>query len=208
MQVAVDALELHLGQLRRDGLRDAHGHVAVARPEVLGHEVALLDVAQRLVDVVLDAQRGAMRRRARGAHGVQAAQRAADVAAVLGVQLVERAATDARERGVVDPLDLVQRGALAEVHRGDGGHLGLGEVGEELVLVQDGLARPAAGAVELHDQAALVLQLHLVHAVLEGAQRQAAAGRAQAAHLDGVEHALGREGEERVGFGHDSSSVS
>jgi len=58
VQVAVDALELDLGELRDGGLRDAQGDVAVAGPEVLGHEADLLDVAQRLVHVVLDASVG------------------------------------------------------------------------------------------------------------------------------------------------------
>src|SRR5439155_1569757 len=63
-------------------------------------------------------------------------------------------------------------------------------------LVDDRRARPAARAIELYDEAPLVLQLHLVDAVLEGAQRQAAAGAAEASHLDRLEHTVRGEGEE------------
>jgi hypothetical protein len=57
------------------------------------------------VHVVLDTELGAMGRRAGGADGVQAAEYAADVAAVLGVQLVERATEDAVEVGRVSSGD-------------------------------------------------------------------------------------------------------
>src|SRR5262249_52928221 len=82
-------------------------------------------------------------------------------------------------------------------------------VQQEPVLVQDRLPGPAPGPVELQDEAALVLQLHLVDPVLEGAERQAAAGAAEPAHLDRLEHAGRREGEERRGGwgGHRASSV-
>ena len=122
--------------------------------------------------------------RTRGADGMHAADGPADAAAVLGVELVERAAAHPGERGVEDAVRLVQRLAVAEIHRRHRGHLGGDQIRQEAMLVEDRLARPAAGAIELHDEAALVLQLDLVHAVLEGAQRQAAAGAAQAAHLD------------------------
>ena len=64
------------------------------------------------------------------------------------------------------------------------------------MLVEDGLARPAAGPVELHDQPPVVVQLDFVDPVLERAKRQAAARAAQAPHLDRVEHAVGSEGGE------------
>jgi hypothetical protein len=161
------------------------------------------------VDVALEAQRRAVRSRTRGADGVHAPDGAADVAPLLGVQLVERAAAHLGERGVEDALHLVQRRAGAEIERGHGRKLGVGEIQQEPVLVEDGLARPAAGAVELHDEAALVHELDLVDAVLEGAERQAAAGAAEPACLDRVEHAVRGEGEEgRVGLGgHRLSSV-
>src|SRR5262245_3528913 len=134
-----------------------------------------------------------MRRGARGADGVHAPDGAADVAALLGVELVERTAAHLGEGGVEDALDLVERAAGTEVERGDGGQLGGGEVQQEPVLVEDGLARPAARAIELHDESALVLELYLVDAVLEGAERKAAAGAAEPADLDRVEHAVRRE---------------
>jgi hypothetical protein len=65
------------------------------------------------------------------------------------------------------------------------------------VLVQDRLPRPAPGPVELDHEPALVLQLHLVHAILERAQRLAAARAAQAPDFHRVEHAIRRETEER-----------
>ena len=110
-------------------------------------------------------------------------------------------------RGIEDALDLVQRGAGAEIQRGHGGKLGVGEIQQEPVLVEDRLARPAAGAVELHDEAVLVHELDLVDAVLEGAEREAAAGVAEPACLDRVEDAVRGEGEEgRVGLGGDTTS--
>ena len=51
--------------------------------------------------------------------------------------------------------------------------------------------------MELDHEPPLVLQLHLVDAILERAQRLAAARAAQAAHLYRVEHAIRREPEER-----------
>jgi len=71
------------------------------------------------------------------------------------------------------------------------------QVGQERVLVEDGLARPAARPIELDDQATLVFQLNLVDAVLERAQRQAAAGAAEAADLDRVQDAIGGQRKER-----------
>ena len=205
----MDALGAGRGQGLGDGVGDAQGHVAVARAQVLGHEAPLEDELEGLVDVVLDAELGTVRRGARGADGMHAADCAADATAVLGVELVERAATHLGERGVVDAVRLVQRLTGAEVHRRDRRHLGGDQVLQEAMLVQDRLARPAARAIELHDQAALVLQLHLVHAVLEGAQRQAAAGAAQAAHLNGIEHPVGGEGVEgRAGLGGHADRVS
>src|SRR5207249_11810953 len=44
----------------------------------------------------------------------------------------------------------------------------------------------------------LALQLDLVHAILERAQRQAATGRAQTSGLDRLQHAIGRETEKRL----------
>ena len=124
-------------------------------------------------------------------HGVQASDEPADLAQALVVQLVEDAAADPGERRIEDPVDLRHRGPDAKIEGRHRRQLLGGQVGEERVLVEDGLARPASRPVELHDEAALVLQLDLVDAVLEGAQRQAAAGAAQAADLDRVEDAVG-----------------
>src|SRR2546430_15605608 len=66
------------------------------------------------------------------------------------------------------------------------------------VLVLDRRPRPASRPVELDDHARLVLQLDLVHAILERAQRQAATGRAQTSGLDRLQHAIGRETEKRL----------
>jgi hypothetical protein len=197
VQVAVDALGADRSQRPGDGIGDAQGDVAIARRQGAGDEVAGQQDLQRLVDVVLDIHLRAMRGGPRSAHRVQPAEGAADVAAVLGVELVERASSHPGERRVVDPLDLAQRAAGAQVGRRHRRHLGLGEVGEEAVLVEDGLPRPATGTVELHDQALFVLQLDLVDPVLERAQGQAAAGTAEPADFHRVEHAVRGEGEER-----------
>src|SRR5262249_46221827 len=184
---------------------DPQGNVAITGREIARDEVTGHEDFERLVNVALDGHPWSVGCRARGADGVDAPDRAADAPAPLAVELVGHAATDLGKRRVEDGVDLAQRRALAEVERRDHRQLGLGEIPQERVFVQDRLARPPAGPVELHHEPPLVLQLHLVHAVLEGAQRQAAAGRAQAADLDGIEHAVGGEGEERGGenTGHD-----
>jgi hypothetical protein len=102
---------------------------------------------------------------------VHAADGPPDAPAVLRIELVERAAANLREHGVEDAFDLAQGRARADVDRGHGRDLGSGEVAEERVLVQDGLPGPAAGPIELHDQPALVLELHLVDAILERSKR-------------------------------------
>jgi hypothetical protein len=56
---------------------------------------------------------------------------------------------------------------------GADGDLGVAEVGEERVLLEDRVARPAAGPVELHDDVALVLELEIVDTVLETVEREA-----------------------------------
>ena len=175
MEVPVDALDLRRRQLGSHRLGDAEGDLLVARPEVVGPEAALRQNLERLVDVALQGELRAVRRRPAGADRVHAPDRAADVPALLGVELVEGASPHLGERGVQDALDLVERVARAEVERRHGGELGGGQVQEEPVLVENRLARPAAGPVELHHEAALVLQLHLVHTVLEGPEREAAA---------------------------------
>jgi len=149
-------------------------------------------------NVTLDGHSWPMRGGPRGADGVHAPDGPADPPPVLGVELVQRATAHLREGRVENAVDLVQRRAGAEIHRRDGGHFGRDKVEEEAVLVVDRRARPAAGPVELHDHPLLVLQLDLIHAVLEGAQRQAAPGGAQSADLDGVQHAIGGEREERL----------
>ena len=67
------------------------------------------------------------------------------------------------------------------------------------MLLEDLLGGPAAGPVELGDDAAAVVQLHLVHAVLEGVERVAQAGAAQTGGLHPVEDAVGGQGQEEVG---------
>ena len=104
-------------------------------------------------------------------------------------------------------MDLRERGTGAEVHRWHGRQLGLRQLAKKRVLLEDRLARPAAGPIELHDQAPLVLELDLVDAVLEGTQRHAPAGAAQPPDLDGVEHAIGREGIEARRFAHPRASA-
>src|SRR5204863_9040943 len=196
------------GGRRGDGVGDAERDVSIARREALGDEAALQQDLDRFADVGRRVEPQAVWRAARGAHRVHATDGPSDPTPVLGVELIERAPADLRECGVVDPLDLAERRARAEVERRDRRYLGGREVREEPVLVEDRLARPAARPVELHDEAPLVLQLHLVHAVLEGPQRQAAAGAAEAAHLDRLQDAVGREGEERRArlAGHDGKS--
>src|SRR3989442_5776172 len=110
--------------------------------------------------------------------------------------VVGRAPGALGEGAEVDPFDPAGAPGGAGVERRAGRHVGGRQVRKEGVLVEDRRARPAARAIELYDEAPLVLQLHLVDAVLEGAQRQAAAGAAEASHLDRLEHTVRGEGEE------------
>jgi len=86
-----------------------------------------------------------MRRVPRGADRVHAADGPTDPAAILRVELVERAPAHLRERRVVDALDLAQGRARADVDRSDGRYLGGRQVRQERVLVQDRLAGQRPG---------------------------------------------------------------
>ena len=197
MQIAVDPLHARRGERLGDCVGDAQGHVAVPRRQPFGDELALHDDVERLHDVALLVEPPAVGRVARGPHRVHPADRAADPPAILGVELVERPPAHLGKRRVEDPFDLAQRPAVAQVDRRDRRHLGGHQIGEERVLVEDRLARPAARAVELDHEPPLVLQLYLVDAVLERAQRHAAAGAAKATHLDRVQDPVGGQSEKR-----------
>jgi hypothetical protein len=69
------------------------------------------------------------------------------------------------------------------------------------VLFQDLLLAPPPRPVELRHHPRAVGQLHLVDPVLERVEGIADGIAPQAAGLDGRQHLLGREGEEKVGFG-------
>ena len=71
--------------------------------------------------------------------------------------------------------------------------LGGGQFGREGMLLQDLRIAPAAGAVELRDDHALVLQEDLEHAVLVGVQLDQPAVSAQADGVEGVEHHFRRQ---------------
>ncbi len=172
-------------------------HVPVARRQPFRDEAAGQEHFERLGDVALHLDARPVRRVARSAHRVHAPDGPTDAAPILGVELVERSPAHFREHGVVDPLDLAQGGPVADVDRRDGRNLGGRQVREERVLIEDRLARPAAGAIELHDQPPLVLQLDFIDAVLEGAKRQAAAGAAETSDLDRVQDAVGGQREKR-----------
>src|SRR2546422_1072568 len=79
--------------------------------------------------------------------------RAPDLPAPLAVELVEDASTNLRERGIQDAVDLPERPADPDVARRHDRKLGGGQVGQERVLVENRLARPAARPVELDDEA-------------------------------------------------------
>jgi hypothetical protein len=133
-----------------------------------------------------------------GAHLVDAREQAAHLHEARVVELLERAAAHLGKDGEPDPVvGAGERGAAGERQGGDRRDLGVHQLGEKAVLVEDRLPGPAAGAVELGDHAGLVLQLDLVDPVLHAVELEGAAGGARAERgLDGAEHALGREGEE------------
>src|SRR5262249_36822138 len=79
----------------------------------------------------------------------------------------------------------------AQIERPDRGDLGGGEISQERVLLQDGLARPSTGPIKLEDPSLAALQLDLVDPGCQPAERQAEASRAHARRLGGVEDSIG-----------------
>jgi hypothetical protein len=145
-------------------------------------------------------------RLADGAHVVDPRQQAAEQGDLLVVELVRRAPAGAGPDGVVDALDLVECISVGEAQRCADGDLGLPKLGEEAVLVEDRLAAPAPGPVELHHDVPSPLEPQVVDPVLETGERRAVAGGIEAAGLHRREDAVGREVEEEIvvvrgGFG-------
>ncbi len=94
-----------------------------------------------------------------------------------------------------------RRVAVGERARRADGDLGVRELREEAVLLQDLLPRPAPGAVELGDDAGAILALDLVDAVLERVQRVADAVAVDAGGLDGLDDLVRGQRQEEVGRG-------
>jgi hypothetical protein len=206
VQIAVDALRARARERTRDRVGDLEHNVAIASRERHGDELAGKNHVERLCHVEVHRQSWPVGRIVRGADRMHASDEPPDLAQQLVVAFLQRPTAHFRERGVVDPVDLGERGAGAEVHRWHGRQLRLRQLAKKRVLVENRLARPAAGTIELHDQAPLVLELDLVDAVLEGTQRNAPAGAAQPPDLDRVEDAIGREGVEARRFAHSRAS--
>ena len=128
---------------------------------------------------------------------VEAREEAAEDLELPIIGLVGGATAYLREHGAPDPgtaadVDGAQRVAAYHERR-DGGNLERHQLGEVLMLRSQGRFAPASGAVELGDDARLVLERDLVDAVLERAQREHVPRCAAAVGLHGVEHAVRRE---------------
>ena len=77
-----------------------------------------------------------------------------------------------------------------ERERRDDRNLRRGELGDESVLLGDGLVGPAPGPVELRDDGSRVLDADLVNAILVAAKGLQPAVAAQAHRVERVEHVV------------------
>src|SRR5690606_4672774 len=123
---------------------------------------------------------------------VDAADEAADPLEHFGLLEVRRAPAAARIDGKVE-LAAVEEGVVVEEKRGDDRDFATGELERESVLLEDLLARPAAGPVELDDDRRAFVQIHLVDAVLVAVQREKPPVRTQAGVRARIEDRFGRE---------------
>jgi len=151
----------------------------------------------RLGAKALQVQRGAVRERACGTHGMDARKKAADPFQHLEVVQLGLAPATPWADGELEAAVRVQRAAVHH-QRADGGHLGGHEFGGEGMFFEDLRLAPAPWAVELGHHAAAVLQRGLVHAVLVGRQGHEPPIAIQAHAGQRVEHGIGREGGEGV----------
>ena len=95
----------------------------------------------------------------------------------------------------------MERLAVGEGERRANGHLGLAQLRQVAVLVENGLPAPTPRPVELHDHVLSSLEAQVVDPVLEAGQRRAVAGRLEAAGLHRLQHPVRRQCEEEVRHG-------
>ena len=147
-----------------------------------------------------------MGERLASAHGVQAAQKAAELAQRRGVVELGLAAGAACGHGEAVALPGRQGGRLAVqlqacrvgVSRQDQGRhhgdFGFGQLEREAVLFNDLRITPARGPVELGHHRAAVFEEDLEHAVFVRVQLQDTAVATQAHGVQGIEHVLRCQG--------------
>ena len=198
MAVAVDRLERDAAGALVVDARDLQGRTPVARCAGRRQEAAALEQVERLESQVPRRQLAPVRNADALADRMDAGEQAPQHGHLVVAKLVGRATTRARPEREVDALHAVQRVTVVEAHRRTHRDLRVAQREEHPVLVEDRLARPAPGPVELRDHVAPVLEAQVVDAVLEGVQGQAMTRRRETAALDRVEHALGREAKEEL----------
>ena len=127
--------------------------------------------------------------------GVDAAQEVADALECLGGFQFRRAAAPSWEHGPQVAFMLVQRLAFHAQGRDDR-DLGIGQLLAPCVLFEDLGPAPAAGAVELGDDPAAVIEPDLEHPVFIRVQLKQAAIAPEPLGLEGVQHDVRRQGVE------------
>jgi hypothetical protein len=169
-------------------------------------ETALLvDPVQGLPDVALAIEARPMADLEARGDVVEPADEHAQPACGGSVELVWSPSTPAIREAVVDPLDGLQGLAVGKRTDVGDGHFVLGEGRQERVLLEDLVAGPAVGSVELGHDAAAVLQADLVDPVLEGVERVAQPRGLEAPRVDRVEDPVRGQAEEEIcggGAGH------
>jgi len=90
----------------------------------------------------------------------------------------------------------VQRLAVAKAKRHADGDLGVAQREQQAVLIEDRLTTPAPWPIELRNEVRAVVEPQVVDAILERVEREAVSRRMEAAGLDRLEDAIGREAEE------------
>jgi hypothetical protein len=99
----------------------------------------------------------------------------------------------------MDALDLAETPAARKPERRADRDLRGAQLLKEAVLVENRLAAPATGPVELDDDVRLVPEAEVVDAVLEAGERGAVARRLESPRLHRLQHPVRRELEEELG---------
>ncbi len=160
--------------------------------QILRQQARVEQPVARLVAEGIGIQRRAFAEGPRRADRVDAPEEAADPFQHFFVLELRRPAAAAREDGEAEAGEFVQ-GFFADHPRGDDGNFALGQLDGKGMVLEDLRVAPAIGAVELRHHVGVVLQAHLVDAVLVAVEREQAPVAAQADALERIQHRVGRQ---------------